>query len=287
MLEIAEKLTKRTAMETVLQSLNVLLPLLYAGAVGLYAAFFYGQDKKLARLASNILIISIIAHTTFLVTLGIFTKTYPISNPFASMSMFALDLAIIYYFVEKTVKEGRTGFFFIGITFFVQLVSSMLIPMTGSTNELLSNPMFGIHTTFTILGISALAVSAIFALMYILLSKEIRSHRIGFLYNGLPSLETLEDMGRYAAGAGIITLGIGILLGHFWAYQVLGDFFLVDIKVIVTDALWLMYLAGWIIVRSRNLYGLKMSRVAFWGFTLFLVTMILINVLGDSFHKFI
>lgn len=274
-------------METVLQSLNVLLPLIYAGSLGLYAAFFYGQGDKVGKLASQSLLAAIIVHFTFLLILGFLTRTYPISNPFASMSMLALDVAVIYYFVEKIVREGRTGIFFIGIAFIVQLISSMFIPMKGSTNELLSNPMFGIHTTFTIFGISALAVSAIFALMYILLSKEIRSHSVGFLYNGLPSLETLEVMGRYAAGTGIITLGIGIMLGHFWAYQVLGDFFLVDIKVLATDVLWILYLAGWITVRTRKLYGLKVSRIAFWGFALFIVTMILINVLGKSFHKFI
>lgn len=274
-------------MDTVLQSLNVLLPLVYAGALGLYTAFFFGQNDAIGKYASKALLFTVIAHLCFLVLLGIHTATFPISNPFASMSMLALDVAVIYLFVEKTVREIRTGIFFIGIAFVLQLISSMLIPMKGPTNELLSNPMFGIHTTFTILGISALAVSAIFALMYMLLSQEIRKHRVGFLYNGLPSLETLEDMGRYAAGAGIVTLGIGIILGHFWAYQVLGDFFLVDLKVLATDLLWLLYLAGWLIVKSKRLTGLKMSRIAFWGFALFTASMILINILGKSFHKFV
>jgi len=274
-------------METLLQSLNVLLPLLYAGSLGLYTTLFFGQNDTVGRFASKGLLLTVIAHFSFLLILGIHTLTFPISNPFASMSMLALNVAIIYFFVERTVKEVRTGIFFIGIAFVLQLISSMLIPMTGSTNELLSNPVFGIHTTFTIFGISALAVSAIFALMYMLLSQEIRKHRVGFLFNGLPSLETLENMGRYAAGAGIIALGLGIILGHFWAYQVLGDFFLVDLKVIATDLLWLMYVAGWLIIKYKGLNGLKMSRVAFWGFTVFAVTMILINTLGKSFHRFL
>jgi len=274
-------------MDTILQSMNVLLPLFYGGTLGLYAGFFFGQSDALGKYASRFLLISICVHLSFLIILGLHTSTFPISNQFASMSMLALDVALIYYFVEKTVHEIRTGLFFIGITFIVQLFSSMLIPMEGSTNELLSNPMFGIHTTFTILGISALAVSAIFALMYMMLSQEIRKHRMGFLYSGLPSLETLEDMGRYAAEAGIIILGMGIVLGHVWAYQVLGNFFLVDLKVIISDILWLLYGIGWISVKSRKLYGLKMSRIAFWGFALFMATMILINVLGKSFHKFI
>lgn len=270
-----------------INSLNVLLPLVYGASFGLYTAYFFAHQKSLGVSASRVLLTGIILHLTLLVSHGLHYSFFPISTSFASMSMLALDIALIYYFVERIVKEGRTGIFFLGIVFCLQLISSMFIKIGGTTNELLSNPMFGIHTTLTILGISALAISAVYALMYIMLSKEMKKHRFGLMYKGLPSMEILESMARYATGTGIITLGIGIFLGHIWAWKVFGYFFQSDLKIIATDFAWIVYALGWLIVKVKNIGGYRVSLIALWGFILFFMSIVAINLLGFTFHQFV
>ncbi len=107
------------------------------------------------------------------------------------------------------------------------------------------------------------------------------------LFRSLPVLETLENMARYATGVGIVLLGIGIMLGHLWAYKVLGYFFKLDIKIIVSDIAWLSYVIGWVYVKFKGLHGLRMSQVSMWGFVLFFVVLAIGNIFASTFHQFI
>lgn len=274
-------------MDHFFQSLNVLLPLLYGAVLGIYAWYFLQGARSTGLTASRLLLVTIIVHIVFLVSQGIHYRIFPIATVFSSMTMFALDLALIYYVIEKRTKENRTGIFFLGIIFGFQLLSSMFISFGEPTNDLLRNPTFGIHTTFTILGIAALAIAALYSFMYLMLAKQIKGHRFGLIYDGLPVLETLENMARYATGVGVVLLGIGILMGHLWAYKVLGYFFKLDIKIIVSDIAWLSYVFGWLYVKFKGLHGLRMSQVSMWGFILFLVVLVIGNIFASTFHQFI
>ncbi len=274
-------------MDQFFQSINVLLPLLYGSVLGIYTWYFLQNTRSTGVIASRLLFVTILLHIIFLVSQGFHYRIFPITTVYSSMTMFALDLSLIYYVIEKRTKEIRTGIFFLGIIFGFQLFSSMFISFGEPTNNLLRNPTFGIHTTFTILGISALAIAALYSLMYLMLAKQIKGHRFGIIYDGLPALETLENMARYATGVGIILLGIGILLGHVWAYKVLGYFFIMDVKIIISDIAWLFYASGWFYVKFRGLHGLRMSQVSMWGFILFFVVLAIGNIVASTFHQFV
>ncbi|MCF7841104.1 MAG: cytochrome c biogenesis protein [Candidatus Marinimicrobia bacterium] len=273
-------------MTQAIKAINVLLPLIYGISLGLYIQYFSAKHSGTGKLASRLLLTGIVLHLAYLVSKGIFYQYFPITNSFESFSMIAFDVALIYYFIERLIREDKTGLFFLTIVFLFQIVSSMFIVNDGIHSELLSNPMFGIHTSLTLLGLSALAVSALYGLMYWMLAKEIKGHRFGAIYEGLPALETLENMGRMASLAGLIMLGFGIFLGHLWAYKILGYFFKADPKIVITDIAWLAYAIGWVFVWKRGLSGLRLSRLAFWGFILFFLAIMVVNILGDTFHKF-
>ena len=270
-----------------IHGVNVLLPLLYGMTLALYAWHFFQNSPQTGESASRFLLVTIFVHLSYLIGKGIYYLIFPIATIFASMSMFALNIAIIYFAVEKITRDRKTGIFFTGLIFCFQLVSSMLITFEPPTQSILSNPMFGIHTTLTLFGVSALAISAIYSVMYLMLAKEIKRHRFGLIYDGLPALETLENMSRYATGAGIILLGLGLFTGHLWSYKVLGYFFKFDPKIIVSDLAWFGYLIGWILVKVRKLHGLKMSRVAILGFLSFLIILVIANFLDSTFHNFV
>lgn len=274
-------------MQQIIQALNVLIPLVYAISLGFYMSYFLVKNPTLGKFASRFLLLGIVLHIVFFGSKWAHFRYFPIADSFASLSMLALSIALLYYILEKIVKEGRTGVFFLSITFIFQLISSMFIRSGPVTNQLLSDPKFGIHTTFTLLGISSLAISALYGLMYIMLAKGIKSHRFDAIYDGFPSLETLETMARNATTVGIILLGFGILLGHLWAYKVLGYFFKPDPKIIVTDIAWLVYMTGWVIVKIKRLHGFRMGVISLVGFLLFFISMIMVNLLSSTFHKFI
>ncbi len=266
--------------------LNVLLPILYAFTLAIYLLSFYSKDKFSDHWALRSLVGTVFLHFVYLLSKAVSFHYFPVTNVFESFSLIAFNIASIHLLIETIKKEGKTGPFFISIAFLFQVLSSMFMLNNGYHSSLLENPMFGFHVFATLLGLSAMAVAAIYALMYWMLAKEIKAHRFGSIYQSLPSLDTLEGMGRAASVVGLISLGLGIFLGHIWAYKILGYFFSWDQKIIITDIAWFAYLAGWWVVRSKGLGGLRTSQWAFWGFIVVFASLMIVNIFATTFHQF-
>jgi len=267
-------------------SLNVLLPLVYGGALLAYAGFFRSEERGTGRVATTVLAGGLALHAVYLVARGIAVQHFPIMNFLEALSLVAFCIALIYFAIERRAREGNTGVFFVAIVFALQLVSSMFVEDTRSIHRLLSNPLFGIHTTLTVLGISALAVAGIYGMLYLMLAMEMKRHRFGVIYDRLPPLDTLEIMATFALTAGVVVLGGGILLGHLWAARTLGTFFPLDAKVIVTDLTWAVYALALLAVRVRGWSGFRMGHFALWTSLAYFSSTVLVNVFASSFHKF-
>ena len=200
--------------------------------------------------------------------------------------MVAFSIAMIHLIIERTSGEGKTGVFFISIVFVFQASASMFHVTDIRIHELLTNPIFGIHVFLTLVGISALAISAIYGLMYWMLATQIKSHNLGIIYRGMPPLDQLENMGRLSSILGLVSLGFGLIMGHFYAYRVLGTFFPPDLKILINDVAWAFYLLGWAIVKFKNYRGIRMSKLSFWGFLAFAGAIMAANFISTSFHQF-
>lgn len=267
--------------------LNILLPFVYGITACLYGSYFVSKNKKIGSLASNFLLCGIIIHSLFLITKGWQFRHFPIENLFASLSMLAFDIATIYYITERLKKEYTTGIFFLSIVFLCQFTSTLLFRGQRSNNELLADPMFGVHVTFTLLGFSALAISSLYALMYCMLAKQIRKRQFGIVYEGLPPLETLDAMRQYATICGIALLGVGLLLGHVWAYKILHNFGFQDPKVVITDIAWFAYSIVFWWNWKNGVRGLRINILSAWLFVALFSAVVVLEFFLDTFHRFV
>lgn len=272
-------------MSSILYAINVLLPLLYCGSFAFFI-YYFNTLRKSARIpALALLVAGIILHAAHLTARGIYYRHFPITNISEAMSMIAFDMAIIYLIIDRAKHEGKTGLFFLAIVFLFQLVSSMFMTDIGGS-ELLENPMFSIHVIVTLLGISGLAIAALYGFMYWMLAREIKGHRLGMIYRGMPPLESLEEMGLMALQLGIVVMGLGILLGHLWAYQILGKIFMLDAQIIISDLIWLMYAVGWLVLKKKRLAGLHISLFSLGAFLISFSVILVIRLFISTFHKF-
>jgi ABC-type uncharacterized transport system permease subunit len=105
------------------------------------------------------------------------------------------------------------------------------------------------------MGYTALSLAAIYALMYIIQNNNLKKRKLGNLFSQLPALTYLEKMSMRSVVTGIVLLGIGLLLGHLQAMELIGEFWPKDMKVIISDAVWLV-----ISVRIYHHIGEKMAR---------------------------
>jgi ABC-type uncharacterized transport system permease subunit len=136
------------------------------------------------------------------------------------------------------------------------------------------------------MGYTAFSLSAIYALMYILQNHNLKKRNLGKMFQQLPAITYLEKMSIRSVTIGIVLLGLGILLGHFQALKVLGEFWPNDIKVIVSDAVCLIYLIGVIVIRKLNWRGERMAYFAISSFVILIIGGFLVIYLSESFHQF-
>lgn len=217
---------------------------------------------------------------------GFAIGSIPLSTKFDALSFLAFLIVTVYLFIEILVKNRGTGFFTLSLAFVIQTISSTLYTWDLSSNPLLTNPMYAIHVIFTILGYTAICISALYALMYVMLNHNIRNHQLGVIYDKLPSLQLLEMMSIRSIQLGIITLGIGLALGHLRAGDVLGSYWPMDAKVFFSDLIWFGYALGYVIAQLRKWRGKWMAYLSISGFGILVIANITILFIENTFHQF-
>lgn len=266
--------------------LSYLLPVLYLAMVYLYYTIFSGKKKSLVKKTTPFLFTLAAIHLLELITRHIALNTMPFSNIHDAFSFLAFSILLVYTIIELSVNNRASGLFILLFAFFLEIISTVNIPWTPETNPLLRDPFFVIHASMSIVGYTALSLSAIYAFMYVIQNRNLKKHKLGVLYNQLPALSYLEKMSIRSVAIGIIMLGLGILHGHIQANNVFGSYWLIDVKVIITDIIWLLYLIGYILARFKRWRGKWMAYLSLAGFIILIIGGVSVVLVFESFHQF-
>jgi ABC-type uncharacterized transport system permease subunit len=273
-------------MTSILDILEFLLPALYAVNFALYFRHFLNPDTDKPFFGSRLLKGTLAVHVGYLVLRGVLLEHFPIAGRAEFLSVLAISITAIYVLVETREKDPNTGIFFLGLIFLFQLASSVLVGDMVDYPVQTRHPVFGVHVVFTVFGFAALSLSALYALMYILLSRQLKSRDLGVIFRRLPALSTLENMSKLATLAGVVLLGIGLALGHWVALDQGVSLAMLDPIIIAADLIWLAYFLGLIIVWVRGLSGLRVGYLSLIGYIVLIGTVFLIMTVSGAFHTF-
>ena len=275
-------------MLTLIKTIEIALPLMYAAVFAVYLRQFLDESaRELPTFLGSKLLYGVLGvHLGYLVMHGVHIEHIPVSSRAEFLSLAAFCIALVYAFVERSHREADTGVFFIALAVATQTWATILIKPTEAPQLLSEHPTYGVHVLFTVFGFTALAVSALYALMYILLSRQLKSHNLGVIFRRLPPLNSLEKMSRLAMLCGIIFLGVGLATGHFVATNALDDFDFFDPKIVITYVAWVAYALGYVVVKIRGLSGLRMGYLALGAYLLLIASMVVVNTFASTFHSF-
>lgn len=273
-------------MKTFSLILSYLLPLLYLGTVLLYFNIFLKKKKTYEHITTYFLATLIVVYVVRALVRYKALHVVPVSTAFDALSFLAFAILAVYMIVELSFKNRASGVFIVSFAFIVEIVSAFNYHWEPETNELLANASFAAHASLNIIGYTALSLSAIYALMYVIQNNNVRNRRFNVLYDQLPALTHLEMMSIRSVLIGILSMGAGIFLGHLQTHQAFGTFWLADPKVVVTDIIWLAYVVGYTGARMFRWRGRRMAYMALSGFTVLTLGGIVIVLFAESFHEF-
>jgi ABC-type uncharacterized transport system permease subunit len=273
-------------MKELSQIISYSLPVLYLAVIYVYYLIFSGKNKTLVNKTTPILLVLVVFHLIEILTRNIAIGTMPLSTTHDAYTFIAFSILLVYMISELGLENRGAGLFVLSFSLVFELVSAFNMSWEPETNELLTNKTFAIHASLSITGYTALSLAAIYALMYIIQNNNLKKRKLGKLFRQLPALTYLEKMSVRSVITGIVLLGVGLLLGHYQALVMIGEFWPKDMKVIISDAVWLIYLIGLILTFVKKWRGERMAYLSLYGFIVLIIGGGIVIYMSESFHKF-
>ncbi|MEL6544666.1 MAG: cytochrome c biogenesis protein CcsA, partial [Myxococcota bacterium] len=177
-------------MQTVIDLVSTLLPLLYALAAGNYLVFFLRADPLAERTCTPFLLVVAGLHNLYF-AMRIFTYgRYPITNMGEALSAVALAVVLVYLYEERIQKSRSTGVFILAVVTVLQLIASTLLHNMGdASSPLARSPIYGFHAVAAVLCYAAFAVGAVYGVMYLMLYRALKRKSFGLVFERLPPLD--------------------------------------------------------------------------------------------------
>lgn len=270
----------------IIELLKILLPILYFIVVWFYGKAFFRSSKSAEKLKTPLLYLLIFFHSIYLILRTVTFSHPPITKIFEIMSVVAFSVCFAYAYIELKTKVKGTGYFILVVAFFFQLISSIFITDLLVVPEILRSNLLGFHVVSALLGFSAITISAIYGMLYLMLYHDIKSNRFGIVYKRLPNLEILERMSLTATKFGFILLTVAIVVGFVWLPKAFETFSYADPKLIGTVFIWVLYATGLTANKIARWQGKRIVWLSILGFIVSFFSMTIVNMFFSSFHKF-
>lgn len=273
-------------LEPLVGILVVVLPLIYAGLLLLYGISFFKGTPWTNTVKTPALFASVSIHLFYLLARTAAFDHPPVTTVFEIMTTLACCIAVAYAYIELKTKVSNTGFFILLLAFVFQTASSLYIKDLLDIAPVLRSRLLGFHVSSALLGYTAISLSAVYGILYLMLYHEIKSSRFGLIYNRLPNLEMLETMSHKAEVFGFIMLTLAICVGVFWLPRAFPNFSYWDPKLIGTLIIWVLYAIALSAKRQLGWQGRKTVILSVIAFAFVFLSMTVINLYMSGFHSF-
>lgn len=273
-------------MTNIVDSLNILLPLLYAAAFSVYLVDFFKEFKRLANGKRLVLFITLLLHAIYLISRATTFSHPPITNVFEIFTVLAFCVSFSYFVLELVTDVRGTGLFIIIFSLIFQTISSIFIQDLLVVKEVLRNNLLGFHVFSALGGYSGITISAVYGFLYLRLYDELKESKFGLIFQRLPNLEILEKLSFYSAIIGFIMLSVAMGIGIIWLPMAFPKFSYSDPKLIATGIVWMLYGIGIVLKISGKWQGKKVVIFSIAGFLIAISSTIITNFLSKSFHSF-
>ena len=274
--------------------MNVLPLVLYAAAGIAYAVHFANRQPHAGRTATALLILAALAHTFVIGMQTMEVRHVPFANPSRAISTFVWLLALSYLYLETTTEERSMGVFIMPMLVGLQTIPA-LSPGVENMDPVLDSPWFWVHVSSLLFAYASFALAGVLGLTYMVQFKEIKKKHLGYFYERLPSLQTLDVMNSRAVAIGWLFLTVGVLVGAIWTAQAriaapndpnLQAMALNDPKIFVAVLTWGVYSFAVLARRMMGWTGRRAAWLSAVGFAIVLLNFLPISYFVTTSHTF-
>lgn len=219
-------------------------------AIGLYSVgllhailMLVRRREHLFRPALGTFALATVFHFVSVVEEGIATNRCPITNVYETLSMCSLLVALLYLFIQWRYKIESLSAFIFPLVFVMSLVATLGNPVSAWTSPVVRNVWLTVHIVLVLMGLAALAVTAIASFLYLFQERELKAKKPRKFYYRLPALGTLDDLISKSMGMGFVLVTLAVIAGSTWAFVEMRTAWIRDPRIAISFFTWGAYLA--------------------------------------------
>jgi len=197
----------------------------------------------------------------------------PVADVRSALSFYAFLVTLAFLFAYLRYRIVSLGLFMLPLVFLFTLLSVLHPPGRFDSGALRGGWLL-VHTGSIFLGYTALFLTFVAAVMYLIQERELKSKQPRGFYYRLPSLEVCDKLHYRSLVLGLPCLSLGLLTGFVWATRAWKGPWGLDPKVVASLATWVIYLVLFSTRVSGAWRGRRAAYLAILGFAAILVTFV-------------
>jgi ABC-type uncharacterized transport system permease subunit len=213
--------------------------------------------------------------------LGLAHRIYPVGYGEVE-SLLGLLIAAIFLAIGVIYKTVSFGVFALPASFLLVFVPALGANRYTFPSEGVRTGWLVVHIAFLLAAYASLAFSMVASFLYLVQERRLKSRFAvvaaaghgtvsGQFLDRLPPLDTLERIAHATLLFGFPCMTLGLLVGSLLAQESVGPAYFFDPKVLLSFAMWILYVALLYIRRSAGLRG---RRAAYLSSGVFVVILI-------------
>lgn len=241
----------------ILFRINEFIMLLYFTGLSVLAYDLALRNRQARKVSFYVIILATALHLLTYLNAVFSLARIPMLTTYEGMFTLSLVLSIvgIMYYYKNDSEQVLFGFIFLSFIFF-SMFTFQPEPLTQQVEvSVIMNELLIIHVGLALLAYVLFFVSALHSLIYVIQYTNLKKKRFNRTFFSLFSIEMARKMMMRTVGIGLMTMTISIFLGYHWGLQIIGPEIIIDIKVLGTSFIVVLYIMLlFYLKKMRNLY---------------------------------
>jgi ABC-type uncharacterized transport system permease subunit len=187
-----------------------------------------------------------------------------------SLSMLGLLLGAAFLVLATAYRTVSFGIFLLPVAALLTLVPAFRPGAEVLDYPLLHTGWLFLHVALLLAAYAALLISLMASVLYLIQERRLKQKRTSQVRTWLPPLETTDQIALKSLLFGLPCMTAGLLIGSVVALETIGPTFFADPKVLLSLAMWVVYIA---MIYIRRHSGLRGRRAIYLSGFVFLIVL--------------